>query len=323
MKGHYVARLVDLLVEMGVQRAYLLMRCELDEAELTSDTLIDLRRVSRIFGFAAHFSSDPAIGLIAGQRLNINTHGPLGYAAMACENLAQALHLLVKYYRVQAPRANIRLHLRHRGFELVCEPSFEIAKMPWLTAEFLISSIFTSIDFLLGGRVSGVEVCFRYAQPVHVKRCIESFRVPCHFESSFNGLLISREVALLPLVSADAIAAKLFQRRCENLKREIESSLLSERIRGLQVRRAGEFLSQTEIANKVGLSVSTLHRRLLEEGLSYKDLLVEIKKEIAIEQLQAQALTLEQIAHLLGFSDASNFRRAFISWTGMKPSDFR
>ena len=42
-----------------------------------------------------------------------------------------------------------------------------------------------------------------------------------------------------------------------------------------------------------------------------------------IEYLRRTKMTSEEIANRLGYSDAANFRRAFTSWTGKNPSDFR
>ena len=323
MKGHYVGTLIDLLCELGVDRQDFLRRCRLDESELTSETLIDQDRVSLATELAARVSGDPAIGLAAGQRLNINTHGPLGYAAMASEDLEHALHLLVRYYKVQTPRAHFELHRQGGRLAVVCEPSFQIEAMPWLTSEFLVSSIYTSTEFLLRGSLQGCEICFRFAEPDHSPKYLQFFRAPCRFQQTFTGFLIPLTLAQQPLMSADAVAASLFEKRCEDLRKEIEGGLLSERIRELQIRRMGQFLSQAEVARRLNLSVSTLHRKLADEGHSYKALLAEIKKDAALEHLRNGAMTIDQIAHLLGFSDASNFRRAFIAWTGVTPSQFR
>lgn len=323
MKGHYVGTLVDLLVERGVERAPFLKACRLEEAELTAGTLIEPERVREVSRQAILRTGDPGIGLFAGQRLNINTHGSLGYAAMASPDYHQALRLLVRYYKVQAPRAFFELRQLEGRLQLVCETSFDSAEMPLMTTEFLVSSVFTSTRFLLCGRVQGVEVAFRHRCPDHLDEYQAVFDVPCHFEQSFNGLVIPESVARLPLPSADAATARIFEKRCEMERRELDHPRLADRIRELQVRRPGRFLTQTEIAGQLGLSVSTLHRKLADEALTFKSLMVDIRKTMALEYLRDGSLTVEEIARVLGFSDGSNFRRAFVSWTGRTPRQIR
>ena len=46
-------------------------------------------------------------------------------------------------------------------------------------------------------------------------------------------------------------------------------------------------------------------------------------KRLALQYLETTHLPLFEIAVLLGFSDPSNFRRAFRKWTGTAPTDYR
>jgi AraC-like DNA-binding protein len=66
-----------------------------------------------------------------------------------------------------------------------------------------------------------------------------------------------------------------------------------------------------------------LRRKLEAEGTSYRELLAEVRMRLAIEYLRKTSMTSEEIASRLGYSDAANFRHAFIRWTGKSPSDFR
>ena len=321
MKGHYVGALVDTLTDSGVDRAGLLAESGLQESDLNSATLINDERLQRITILAARHTRDPAIGLQTGRRLNINSHGALGYAAMASETLRRALQLLLKYYRVQAPRARFALHYEREQSHLVCDPSFTVPDVPWLTAEMLVTSIYTSVEFLLSGRNQGLEVWFSHSQPMHVHAYASTFSVPVQFACPFNGLIIPEALAALPLLSADAVASSIFERRCEVSRQELLQDGLAASIRRLQSQ--GNFLSQVEVAQELNMSVSKLHRRMAEEKIDYKGLIAEIKRELALEHLRDGILTVEEIAHILEFSDASNFRRAFVGWTGRTPSDVR
>ena len=58
-------------------------------------------------------------------------------------------------------------------------------------------------------------------------------------------------------------------------------------------------------------------------GRSYQDLLDQVRAEHATRYLQNTRLPLSSIAYLIGFNDASNFRRAYQKWTGRSPTDVR
>lgn len=49
----------------------------------------------------------------------------------------------------------------------------------------------------------------------------------------------------------------------------------------------------------------------------------ELRAQIALKYLRTTELANEEIALALGFSDATNFRRAFRRWTNRTPSEIR
>jgi len=69
--------------------------------------------------------------------------------------------------------------------------------------------------------------------------------------------------------------------------------------------------------------VRTLQRRLSERGLSYSDLLGEVRKTLALNLLENPSLGIAQIAYLLGYSEVSTFNHAFRRWVGQAPGDYR
>jgi AraC-like DNA-binding protein len=77
------------------------------------------------------------------------------------------------------------------------------------------------------------------------------------------------------------------------------------------------------IAEAMGMTVRTLQRQLQSCDTTLSALRDEVCLALSRELLNNPALTLEEIAASLGYSDASNFRRAFKRWTGVNPSQFR
>ena len=77
------------------------------------------------------------------------------------------------------------------------------------------------------------------------------------------------------------------------------------------------------LAENLGWSVRTLQRRLAARGLSYSDLLGQVRKTLALNLLENPSLAITQIAHCLGYSEASTFNHAFRRWVGQAPRDYR
>ena len=82
------------------------------------------------------------------------------------------------------------------------------------------------------------------------------------------------------------------------------------------------FRSLNVTARLFHLTPRTLHRRLLDEGSSFKEILEQVR-HLAVEYLKAGHLSSEEIAYSLGYTDMANFRRAFKRWEAMPPSRYR
>ena len=77
------------------------------------------------------------------------------------------------------------------------------------------------------------------------------------------------------------------------------------------------------MANIADMSVRTLQRRLIDNGLKFNDLLNESRFDHAKEKLKDMQVSIRDIAKSLGYSDTAHFTRAFHSWSGTSPTGFR
>jgi AraC-like DNA-binding protein len=71
------------------------------------------------------------------------------------------------------------------------------------------------------------------------------------------------------------------------------------------------------------MSPRTLRRRLQEERKTFQGVLDELRMYVAVKYLRDTALTIEDIADAVGFSDGASFRHAFHRWTQTSPQEFR
>ncbi len=99
---------------------------------------------------------------------------------------------------------------------------------------------------------------------------------------------------------------------------------LTSRIRELlKAYIAMEMPTLKEVAEQLHLSPKTLHRRLTDEGSSYQKVKDDLRRDMAIDLLGVQQLTIVDIAEQVGFSDTCTFHRAFKKWTGVTPGLYR
>jgi AraC-like DNA-binding protein len=81
--------------------------------------------------------------------------------------------------------------------------------------------------------------------------------------------------------------------------------------------------SKTKVASALFMSVRTLHNKLGNAGVNYQQLLDQTRRELAEQYMKQMNVSISEVAYLLGFSDCSNFSRAFQRWTGSSPSHYR
>jgi AraC-like DNA-binding protein len=77
------------------------------------------------------------------------------------------------------------------------------------------------------------------------------------------------------------------------------------------------------VAEAAGLSARSLQRRLAASGTSFNALLASGRSALARQLLQDSDLPITAIAAELGYTDASNFSRAFCRQNGLAPVAFR
>ena len=101
-------------------------------------------------------------------------------------------------------------------------------------------------------------------------------------------------------------------------------STTSNAIRSMISKVLGADLPQFDrIAERLGMSSSTLRRRLMEEDTSYQKIKDDCRKSMAIDYLHQYDYKIHEIGDLLGFAETSSFVRSFKKWTGMTPKAYR
>jgi AraC-like DNA-binding protein len=76
------------------------------------------------------------------------------------------------------------------------------------------------------------------------------------------------------------------------------------------------------VAQKKG-ALQSFDNRWAEHGISFDQLIDDIRKDLAMRYLDEGEVKLQELAFLLGFSTHASFTSAFKRWTGKTPSETR
>lgn len=325
VSAEYLALLLDVLSRRGVATETLLADTRIEpgcwrdpQARITAQ---DFEVVATR---AMALSGEPWLGWELGASMTLSSHGFLGYAAMSSATLGEALELAVKYFRTRSTL--VQLETFTDGDMAVMQIN-ELLALGDL-APMIMESLFSSFHFMGEKLVPGLDVIgelrFSYPEPDYFARMRPVMPVPVYFDCAYNQMRFPVERMQYPLQFADPRLARMASDQCEQ---EMASIKLPPPLLG-QVRRiilggGGRFPGVEEVAGELHMSSRTLKRKLQQLGTSYQEVLDGLRKGLAVEYLTQSEKTVDEIAMTLGYSDASNFARAFRRWTARSPSDYR
>ena len=124
--------------------------------------------------------------------------------------------------------------------------------------------------------------------------------------------------------NADPMTSQVCQDICDHMASLHGESQLLRTVRSHCMTRSSRALATADsVADAMGMSVRTFHRRLAEQHTTFKKQLDETRYSIAAKYLANTQVTVEEISARCGYGDVSNFRKAFRRWCGESPSAFR
>jgi len=145
------------------------------------------------------------------------------------------------------------------------------------------------------------------------------------FNQKEDAVVIARNIEEEVIPGSHPYLKKILMKHTESeMARLNADTRLQDDVKGIIIELLPKGLVSIErVCGTLGVSRWTLARKLKQEGITFKAMLAGVRKELAISYLQTTKWTTNEIAFLLGYSEASAFQRAFKIWTGKNPSAFR
>lgn len=289
-----------------------------------SDALLEEHEFYKLCESAVDLVRDPTFALRFGAALHLGSHGLLGNALMSCRTLRQAAEFLVQHNPVKTAQGSVRFAFDQESAVLSMTPGIELAAAPNFLAETFFAAAVTSIGELVGGELAGCRIEFAFEPSMPKEIYTQYLGMPVSFSKSGNRLIGPREAVDLPLVAAGNVVADMYVRQCGKLLRERDRAAnCASEVRRVLLNARGEVANEYEVASRLNMSGRTLRRRLSCEGTSFREILDDVRNELARAYLRETNLSIAEVGALLGFEDAANFRRAFRRWNGCSPQAYR
>ncbi|MGG4166486.1 helix-turn-helix domain-containing protein [Rossellomorea vietnamensis] len=181
----------------------------------------------------------------------------------------------------------------------------------------------------LGRRGTGQHLTARLVKFSHQMGDIQALEnyFGCHIQSgaNCNRLTLDREDLDRPFVTYNAELLEILTPVMDqSLDEQSRSISFTEKVKWILKRSlAGGRPDLQTVAWELGMSDRTLQRRLTDEGISFKNLLTQVRHELAREYLADSSFDIKEVAFMIGYEDHNSFYRAFHKWEGDTPSNWR
>ncbi|MCX7072243.1 MAG: AraC family transcriptional regulator ligand-binding domain-containing protein [Gammaproteobacteria bacterium] len=322
--ARYFGRLLELLTQHQVRIDTLVDGLGIDMATLLAPEAT--MRLSQVDTLVQRLNAQTGRldwGFDLGLRLRLTSHLILGYGLLASPTIGYAFQLLSRYFSMLTPTFRVQLQrdAQHGALQLVPVLPMSHACLVFHT-DAIAAAVDTVVGELLGDRMPRYDLDLALDLP-HRARYDALRQARCRFGvGGMAGLRIRFPIALLeaPLSLADAGALKEAESRCvATFRSVIASGQVAGWVRMMLREANGGLPSLDDLAHTLNLSSRTLDRHLKAEGTGFRQLAAEVVVERA-QALLAQGLPVTTVALELGYTDASNFTRAFRRATGGCPS---
>ncbi|MDP6978986.1 MAG: AraC family transcriptional regulator [Myxococcota bacterium] len=321
----WVRYLAELLAEKGFPPEPLLRRCEIDPAVLTkNEERIGLIQFASLVNEAMRTTGDSDLGLDFGLRGRITDFGVLGYALLSARDLRQAIEFVSLYYRIFDPFIAFEFESVPPLVHARAVESADLGPFETFAHEATLACTAAIASEVLDEPVAPTRLTLRYCEPPHSRRYPAVFGCRPEFDAPHTSIEFEDKHLNAPLKFSNQEMAEICRQQCERLLHAaMGQDSLTLKIKQLLLETPGQFPKMDGIAAALGMSVRSLRRHLGIEGVTYQELLDQVRRDLALDYLQNSQLSAEQIAQLVGYGEAASFRKAFRRWTGKAPGEFR
>ena len=300
-------------------------------AGLDSDRITDpnarfpMPRMQKLWKLAVEATGDPCLGLAAARQFQPAMLHGLGLAWLVSDTLLDAFGRLVRYARLINSALVFRLEEHPDSIDLVAvlpESSRRTSSMRRQTLE--------SRPFCACARSRRDTPCCPAMSRCsdHNRTCLAQFEdmfgVSIEFGAPVNRLCFDRDLLTRHLASANPELARINDQVVMDYLARFDRDSIAMQVRSKIIHQLPDGIPKQEtIADTLHVSLRSLQRKLKEEDTSFKNLLEETRRQLALQYLRDSRRSIGEITYLLGFTEPSNFTRAFKRWTGKSPVQYR
>src|SRR5215467_3475031 len=314
------------LREAGVVLKPLLGSAGLSASQINGkDIRIGVASQIRFLELAAKALNDPLLGFRLTRDADVRFVGLLYYVAASSQTLGDALERAERYSSIVNAgvvlkcfeAGNLTITLRYAGVARHSDRQ---------QMECLVTAIIRFCRDSTDRRLSPLAVHFVHRRLPQSSEIEKFFGCRIEFAANTDRIIFDKKARQLRLVAADPHLNEMLLHYCEQAlayRRSREGPLqitIENAITPLLPHGKAQLGA---VAQMLGVSSRTLARSLAEEGLSFGEILSQLRSDLATHYLSDPNLPISEIAWLVGYQGVSAFSHGYKRWTGMNPKKMR
>jgi AraC-like DNA-binding protein len=324
---------IEAFTQLGANLDALLRHTRIDKNTLNSrDILISYAQQRQLIVNGMALCPQPGLGLLVGRQFDWAYYGTVGAAVQCSPSLRDAGEAFLRYQMILQPfygqhvrKPNVYLDTNNLLVHpLRCFPSPDSnAAQQQFELEFRLAVTLRLWDACGNKAVNdpAVHIGLQYPEPAHV----DIYRLlPCsslRFNCKQSYLAAHLDFVAQPFrLLRKPIFDRVLEQCEEELQRANSQTSCEAKVRWHLHARFAKQVSLEQVAQILALTPRTLTRRLADEHTSFRQLLHDVRMEIAAHHLRYSRLCVDKVAELVGFSCAASLQRAMRHWSNVKPA---
>ncbi|WP_440875047.1 AraC family transcriptional regulator ligand-binding domain-containing protein [Thalassotalea sp. PLHSN55] len=289
----------------------------------TPDMYMQYNDFIKLLNITSTELKQPNFGLHLGCMQNIELLGSISYLLKNCKTVGDALINFKRFFHHHLTSADIGLTVENDRVTWSYAINLNTIDSTAQATDLALGLGVNILTTLTSNNANITSLHLQHSSPKNRASFKNYLGIMPNFNSTFNGICFSKKALELPIAAADPTLLNILaaQFNSDNIGYVDEVPQFVENI--IRQNIAITPLSIEAVADQMAISVRSLQRHLSSQNTSFRKIVDNVRNKLASQYLIDSTLSLNHISDVLGFSNYSEFSRAFKRWNNTSPKEYR
>lgn len=324
IRSAVLAPIFELTQTLGANPNRVIQRAGLNSAIFQDpDVLISHTDALKLFDATVAETHCEHVGLLIGERINIQDLGLLGLLMRSSPTFGVALKNMIKHLAIHAQGITRELHADNRIAYITTGFDEPLLSQSFPAVQMSVATNWRIAQLLSHHQCHPTAIHFTFSEPENSIFFRRFFKAPVVFDGDFNGIVFHAADLELPIREHDPILNQEMERQIGKLKDTFSDKFIDDVKRLIRQNMNAGICNIDAVISFFPFEKRTFQTKLKDEGVSYQALVDNIRFQRAEHHLLNSNISVSQLADLLCYKSSSVFSTAFKNKYGLSPSKWR